>query len=136
MAFDPFTAGFDLVKTGLDKFFPDANEELRGKLNLAASEIANNFALQMGQLEINKTESASSSLFVSGWRPAVGWVCVAALGYVAIFDPLARFIATVLFNYVGIFPIINTEITMQILFALLGLGAYRTYEKTQGTVSK
>jgi hypothetical protein len=136
MAFDPFTAGFDLVKTGLDKFFPDANEELRGKLNLAASEIANNFALQMGQLEINKTEAASSSLFVSGWRPAVGWVCVAALGYVAIFDPLARFVATVLFNYVGIFPIINTEITMQILFALLGLGAYRTYEKTQGTVSK
>jgi hypothetical protein len=136
MAFDPFTAGFDLVKTGLDKFFPDANEELRGKLNLAASEVANNYAIQIGQLEINKTEASSSSLFVSGWRPAVGWIGAAALGYVAIIEPLARFIAIVCFAYTGAFPLLNTDITLQVLFALLGLGAYRTYEKSQGVARK
>ena len=32
--------------------------------------------LAKGQLEVNKVEAASQSMFVAGWRPAVGWVCV------------------------------------------------------------
>ena len=132
MALDPFTAGFDLIKTGLDKFFPDADLELKGKLEAAASEINNAYQLQLSQLEINKVEAASTSLFVSGWRPAIGWVCGVSLLYAALVEPIARFIATVLFTYTGLFPIINTELTLQILLRLLGLAGMRSFEKSKG----
>jgi hypothetical protein len=135
MAFDPFTAGFDLASTVLNKFFPDANEEMRAKFAQAASEIQNEYNLQLSQLEINKVEAANNSLFVSGWRPAVGWVCVAGMAYISIVEPLAKFAAVVLFSYSGVFPIIDTTITMQVLFGLLGLVAARTTEKLKGVAS-
>ena len=132
MALDPFTAGFDLIKTGLDKFFPDADTELKGKLAEAASQINNDYQLQLAQLDINKAEASSSSLFVSGWRPAIGWICGFSLCYAAILEPIARFTASVIFAYVGTFPIIDTEITLQILMGLLGLAGMRTFEKHKG----
>ena len=132
MSLDPFTAGFDLIKTGLDKFFPDADTELKGKLEAAASEINNAYQLQLSQLEINKVEAGSTSLFVAGWRPAIGWVCGVSLLYAALVEPIARFIATVLFTYTGLFPIINTELTLQILLGLLGLAGMRSFEKSKG----
>ena len=84
MSLDPITAGFDLVKTGLDKFFPDADTELKGKLEAAATEINNNYQLQLDQIEVNKVEAGSSSLFTSGWRPFIGWICGLALAYCSI----------------------------------------------------
>ena len=132
MALDPFTAGFDLIKTGLDKFFPDADTELKGKLEAAASEINNSYQLQLSQLEINKVEASSVNWFVSSWRPFIGWICGVSLLYAALVEPIARFIATVLFTYTGLFPIINTELTLQILLGLLGLAGMRSYEKSKG----
>ena len=132
MALDPFTAGFDLIKTGLDKFFPDADTELKGKLEAAASEINNSYQLQLSQLEINKVEASSVNWFVSSWRPFIGWICGVSLLYAALVEPIARFIATVLFTYTGLFPIINTELTLQILLGLLGLAGMRSFEKSKG----
>ena len=132
MALDPFTAGFDLIKTGLDKFFPDADTELKGKLEAAASEINNAYQLQLSQLEINKVEAGSVNWFVSSWRPFIGWICGVSLLYAALVEPIARFIATVLFTYTGMFPIINTELTLQILLGLLGLAGMRSFEKSKG----
>lgn len=85
-----------------------------------------------GQVEINKVEAASSSLFVSGGRPFVVWVCAFALAYAAVIEPIARFVATVGFAYAGPFPVIDTDLTMQVLLGLLGLGAYRSVEKIKG----
>ena len=90
----------------------------------------------MAQIEVNKQEAQSASLFVSGWRPFVGWVCGFALLYAAILDPIARFVAEVIYTYSGKFPEIDTTITMQVLFGLLGLGGMRTYEKIKGVASK
>jgi Holin of 3TMs, for gene-transfer release len=136
MAFDPFTAGFDLIKTGLDKFFPDANEELRGKLAQAAQEINNQYLQEIAQIEVNKIEASNPSVFVSGWRPMVGWVCGASLAYVGLLEPLARFVATVIFGYVGVYPVIDTSLTVQILLGLLGLGGLRSFDKVKGTETK
>ena len=85
-----------------------------------------------GQVEINKIEAASGSLFVSGGRPFVVWVCAFALAYAAVIEPIARFVATVSFAYAGPFPVIDTDLTMQVLLGLLGLGAYRSVEKIKG----
>ena len=85
-----------------------------------------------GQVEINKIEAANSSLFVSGGRPYGGWVCAFALAYASVIEPMARFVAKVGFGYDGDFPNINTDLTMQVLVGVLGLGAYRSFEKVKG----
>ena len=88
-----------------------------------------------GQVETNKIEAASSSLFVSGARPAVMWICAFALAYASVIEPIARFVARVWFGYSGDFPVIDTDLTMQVLIGVLGLGAYRSFEKAKGVAS-
>ena len=76
-----------------------------------------------GQLEINKVEAAHKSLFVAGWRPACGWICVLGLLY-----------ATIISNILGIWyevPEIDTNLLTTILMGMLGLGAMRSFEKTK-----
>lgn len=82
------------------------------------------------QTSINLVEAQSEHLFVSGWRPACGWVGAAALAYAAIIEPFITWAAR-LFGSVVIFPVIDTTVTMQVLIGLLGLGAYRSYDKKQ-----
>lgn len=143
MSFDPLSALFDLGKTAIDKIWPDPTkraeelrklEELRQAGDLARLQAEVN--LMLGQIDINKQEAAHTSVFVAGWRPFVGWVGGCGLAYAAIVDPLMRFIAKVGFDYMGNFPEIDTTITMQVLFGLLGLGAYRSFEKAKGVDSK
>ncbi len=86
-------------------------------------------------IEVNKVEAASGNVFVSGWRPFVGWVGGFSLAYAAILEPLFRFGAVTLFGYKGLFPIIDTDITLQVLMGMLGLGAMRSYEKKNGVAS-
>jgi len=93
-------------------------------------------AIDMAQIEVNKIEAKSSSLFTSGWRPYIGWGCGTAFLYSALFEPIARFVAQVGFNYSGPFPQLDTNLTMQVLLGLLGLAGMRSYEKSQGVASK
>ena len=95
----------------------------------------NDIKLQLAQIAVNTEEAKSSRLFVAGWRPACGWVCAFALLYVAILEPIARFAALVLFNYTGAFPLIDTTITMQVLFGMLGIAGMRSFDKAKGTAS-
>jgi len=133
---DAISAVSTLADDVVKRVWPDATELEKAKLVQATQEMQNQYQLILGQLEINKVEAASTSLFVSGWRPAVGWVCVAGMAYVAILEPLARFLAVVGFAYAGVFPVIDTTITSQILFGILGLGAARTVEKIKGVSAK
>jgi hypothetical protein len=95
-------------------------------------------AQMTGQLELNKIEAASDSLYKSGWRPAVGWVCVAGLGYTFIVKPLLPWcvqVAGIPFGYVSVLPPM-ADIPMSdlafLLTGMLGLGGMRTMEKIKG----
>jgi len=92
----------------------------------------NNIKIQLAQIDVNKAEATSTNWFVAGWRPAVGWIGAFGLLYAAMLEPLARFVAQVGFHYAGAFPALDTTITMQVLFGILGLGVYRTAEKIKG----
>lgn len=83
-----------------------------------------------GQMAINIEEAKSESTFVAGWRPFVGWVGGGALAYSAILYPTMVWAAK-LFGSSVTFPTLDTTITMQILFGILGLGAFRSYDKAQ-----
>lgn len=117
----------DLATTVINKIWPDKSEQEKQELAAALTVIT-------GQLDINKVEAAHQSIFVAGWRPFVGWVCGLALAYAALVEPLMRFAAQVWFHYTGQFPSINVDITLQVLLGLLGLGAYRTFERVRGVV--
>lgn len=112
-----------------DRVIPDKAAAEKAKLEMAATLQSQEFANAIEQIKVNAEEAKSPSLLVAGWRPMCGWIGAAALGYAAILEPLARFVSLVGFDYKGPFPQLDTTITMQILFGILGLGAYRTVEK-------
>ena len=115
----------------IDKVIPDKAAAEKAKLEMEVALQSQEFALALEQIKVNAEEAKSTNWFVAGWRPACGWIGALALGYAAIGEPVARFIALVAFGYKGAFPVIDTSITMQILFGILGLGAYRTVEKVK-----
>lgn len=135
---DPLSAIFELGKTAIEKLWPDPSkraeelfklEQLKQQGDLARLQAE--VSLMLGQIEINKVEAQHPSVFVAGARPAVMWIGAFGLAYAAVIEPIARFAARVVFDYAGEFPVLDTTITMQVLFGILGLGAYRTYEKTK-----
>lgn len=86
---------------------------------------------QQGQVEINRIEAANPNVFVSGWRPFIGWVCGAALGYTYIIAPFWAWILTVYHPGVSL-PALPTESLFELVLAMLGLGGLRTFEKVRG----
>ncbi len=86
--------------------------------------------LVKGQIEVNKAEAAHKSLFVAGWRPAIGWVCVLGMAGNFITIPITNMILELMGSSVTV-PLIPTAEMMPILMGMLGLGAMRTVEKTK-----
>lgn len=102
------------------------------KRELAIKELQEVGQQLKAQVEVNKIEAAHASVFVAGWRPAVGWVCGIALAYASVIDPLLRFIAQVGFGYDDAFPVVDTNLTMQVLLGMLGLAGMRSWEGKSG----
>ena len=131
----------DIIGVGLriiDKFIPDPAEKLKAQQALQQMQhdeliafLEADKAVTVGQLEINKTEAASSSPFTSGWRPFVGWTCGAGFAVQFVVGPLGEW-ASALAEHPVKFPQIDLGTMMPLLFGMLGLGAYRTAEKIQG----
>lgn len=124
MALDPLTAGIDLATAAINKIWPD-------KSAAEAAQLAAAVAVVQGQLDINKTEAASSSAFTSGWRPAIGWVCAAALACQYIARPLVAWAGIVAGHPLPQLPGIDDNL-WQLLTAMLGLGSLRSLEKVKG----
>ena len=135
MALDPISAALDIGGKLIDRLWPDPTQAAQAKLELLKMQQNGDLAAMTAQTEIDKIEAGSSNVFVSGWRPFVGWVCGAALVYAAIIEPLARFMAKVLFAYVGEFPAIDNTLTMQVLLGMLGMAGLRSWDKKNGTAT-
>jgi hypothetical protein len=133
---DPITAILGIGNKLIDHFFPDANQAAAAKLKLLEMQQSGDLAVMASQMDINKIEAQNPSLFVSGWRPFIGWVCGISLTYAAIIEPVSRFLAKVVFQYTSEFPVIDTTLTLQILLGLLGLAGMRSWEKKEGVASK
>ena len=118
----------------LDKFIPDA--DTKSKLAHEVATMAQKHAQELAkaQLGVNKVEAAHRSLFVAGWRPAVGWVCVLGMFGNFITIPFSNFVLAISGIDIVI-PLVPLETMMPVLLGMLGLGAMRTYEKQAG-VSK
>jgi hypothetical protein len=112
----------------LDKFIEDKDQKNALAQQLATMSERHAQELAKAQIEVNKVEASSSSLFVSGWRPAVGWVCVSGMAGNFIIIPLANFVLALSDSNITI-PLIDTATMMPVLMGMLGLGAMRSAEK-------
>lgn len=90
---------------------------------------------QQSQTEINKIEAQHASIFVAGWRPFIGWICGLALGFNFIVNPLIIWISEIFSKDIEP-PMLNMSELYPLILALLGLGVYRSYEKTKGVQDK
>ena len=115
----------------LDKFIEDKDKKNAIAFELSTMAEKHAQELAKAQIEVNKTEAAHKSLFVSGWRPAVGWCCVLGMFGNFILIPLTNFVLALLAMDITI-PLIDLETMMPVLMGMLGLGAMRSYEKTKG----
>ena len=99
-------------------------------------------ATDLAQVGINKIEAASTSLFVSGWRPAVGWVGVAGLTYQFLGYPLMQWVwafgqgVDIIPKGLAAPPDLQIEHLMTLLAGLLGFGGMRSFEKSKGIAAK
>jgi hypothetical protein len=111
--------------TVLNKFIPDPDAKIKAEADLRTALLG----LDVAQADVNAAEAASPNLFVSGWRPMIGWVGAAGLTYQYIVRPFA----------VGLgwaaLPALDSSL-MELVMAMLGFGGLRTYEKIKGVASK
>ena len=135
MALDPVTALLGIGNKVIDRLWPDPTQQAQARLELFKLQQSGELQQIVGQLEINKAEAQHPSVFVSGWRPAVGWVCVAACAWNWVGLPVAK-LALVLAE-VNI-PLEAASLTemLPVLFGLLGIGGLRTIEKINNVAAK
>lgn len=109
----------------LDKILPDPAAAAQAKVDLMKLQMSGELQQIMGQLDVNKEEAKNANLFVSGWRPGVGWTCGLALFYMFLVRPISTG-----FGYP--MPPIDLEALNTLLFAMLGVAGLRTVEKVKG----
>jgi len=131
MALDPITAIISAATTVIDKIWPDANENEKAKL----AQFMETLKLDLGQLDINKQEAAHASIFVAGWRPWIGWTCGAAFGWTYVVSPILNWILVATGHPQVVLSLSLNEM-MPVLMGMLGLGAFRTYEKKNSLQDK
>lgn len=133
---------FDFGSKLLDKFIPDPVAKMQAQTQLLQMQQTGELAqlsadtdLAKGQMGVNQVEAGSASLFVSGWRPFIGWVCGLACAWNWVFLPLAVALAKIFHNPIELAPADLHEMT-PILIGMLGLGGMRMVEKLNGVAAK
>jgi len=127
------------VLSGAGTLITDIKTAITGKLSPEEQAVIDdkladmNQQLLLAQIQVNNTEAGSKSWFVAGGRPAAIWVCDLGLLYTFIICPLLTW-GGVHFGFAAP-PAIDGNGLMSLITALLGLGGFRTWEKTQGIAS-
>ena len=115
----------------LDKVIPDKDARERAQAELLKAASDQDFQLSLAQIRVNEEEAKSDNIFKSGWRPAIGWICVFGLFYnFVLYNILLWAVATFGINITP--PALMSDILMELVFAMLGLGSLRTFEKVKG----
>jgi hypothetical protein len=119
----------------LINLIPNKNDRAKAREAAEAQIVTAMTGLVQGQLEINKVEAQHGSIFVAGWRPAVGWICGIALGWNFVVHPMLLWLAFAVPDIpidLSTAPQLDTGELMTVLLGMLGLGGLRTYEKRVG----
>ena len=116
----------------LDKFVEDKDQKAKLAHEIATMGEKHAQEAMLAQLEINKAEAASGSIFKGGWRPFVGWTCGVAFAYHFILQTKLIFVLAVFGVTVHDLPEFDISTLLPVLGGMLGIGGLRTYEKQKG----
>lgn len=116
----------------LDKFIEDKDQKAALAHEIATMSEKHAQQLAMSQIEVNKAEAASGSIFKGGWRPFIGWVCGLAFAYHFILQPILVFIFAAVGANLPELPEFDMGTLLPVLGGMLGIGGLRTYEKQKG----
>jgi hypothetical protein len=119
----------------LDRVVPDQAAASKAKLEMEAKLLEAATAQAAQQTEINKIEAQHQSIFVSGWRPYIGWVCGMGIAWAFLLAPMLSWLLPVI-GVVAVVPPLQTEFLLELVFAMLGLGGLRTFEKLKGVAAR
>ena len=104
---------------------PDARLKLE-ELSVEADNL-----LTQGQMKINMIEAQHKSLFVAGWRPFIGWICGFALAWHFLLHPIVIWYMSIKLPDLELPPPLDLSQLYPVVLGILGLGAFRTYEKSR-----
>ena len=90
----------------------------------AKQELSAEVQLALAQIKLNSNEATHTSLFVAGWRPAVGWICALAMGFNFLLVPI-------LMAFGLMFEPLDLSVMMPVLLGMLGIGGLRSFEKVK-----
>lgn len=116
-----------IVERVLD-FIPNPAEKAKAQLEIQNQLMAAAIEESKGQLEVNKAEAESGNVFVSGWRPAIGWVCAFGFAFQFFLVPVVGWISALIGSEIPL-PAIDTESLYSLTMGMLGMGALRSFEK-------
>lgn len=122
----------------IEKYVPSSADKAAAQLEILKLQQSSEFQaldaqvkMAQSQTDVNKVEAASSSIFIAGWRPAIGWVCGSGLAVQFLVGPLFTWVAALSGHPVA-FPQLDMGTLLTLLAGMLGLGGLRTMEKLQG----
>lgn len=122
----------DVVKDVIDKQVIDKNAAAAAKAEIDKQLTLAAIAQTKAQTDINLEEAKSSNIFVSGWRPGIGWTCALAYFSNYIVSPFFTFGSSIVYHVAGTpfpgYPQIDLATMAPVLLGLLGLGGYRTID--------
>lgn len=119
----------------VDKVIPDKVQQGVAKAELEKALIDNANSINIETIRTNQEEAKHRSVWVAGWRPAIGWSCSVGIAWLFIGHPIATWITMLTGNDSMVMPTIPTDILLELTFAMLGMAGLRTFEKLKG-VSK
>jgi hypothetical protein len=117
-----------LAETVIDRVVPDKNAKAKALQDLEHMLVEAETKGQLAQIEVNKIEAGSRSVWTSGWRPFIGWTCGFAMAYAYVVQPILVFILAQS-GYLIDLPRVELAEMMPILLGMLGLGSLRSFEK-------
>lgn len=136
----PWTAAANVVNGLIDRFVPNPAEAAKEKADaqaqlqaFALATLQASTTVDVAQAATNTAEAQSANRWDSGWRPGAGWTCVAGLAYAVLLQPLMSWIAANALHWSAA-PVVNIEILVTLLFALLGVSTQRTIERLNGKI--
>lgn len=130
MKLDPLGGIVEGLASGLDELFTSDEEREAAKLKLMTLMQQPHILQAAANIEGAKHRS----VFVAGWRPAIGWIAACGLGYEFLILPFASLINAYA-ELPAELPNLQSDQLMSLVMALLGLGGMRSFEKYKG-VSK
>lgn len=116
----------------VNKFIPDRDQQVKIQAELQMKLLEIEADAAKAQTEINAVEAASPNLFTSGWRPCVGWVCASAFAWQFVGQPAFSFFYALIYKQPAPVVALDHDALNTVLFGLLGLGGFRTWEKIKG----